>query len=298
MGGNTQQERRGADRPAARRRVLAIALLAVAAGACGSAVKVSTSDQAAGSVTTSSSASGSAAGSSGTSGSGGSSKSPSSPAASGPAPSAKGGVSSPQAPSGPTPTAPGTYRYSQSGGFTALGSTHNVPAQGTIVVDAASSQGAGSWMQVWHSYIDPTQPPSDTTFSISPSGFAIASEVIRMQGQTFTCTFAPPMLVVNWPPTVGHQFSGSANCGSFTVQASGSISGTQQTSVGGSTVTAYVVTTNATTTGSVSASSTETDWLDPVHKLDIRQQTQEKGTYQGIAFESDVTRTLISTQPG
>lgn len=227
-----------------------------------------------------------------------STKSPSAPAASRSGSSAKAPASAPQGPSGPTPTTPGTYRYTQSGSFTALNSTQNVPAQGTIVVDAAAPQGAGSWTQVWHSYVDPNQPPSDTTFSITPSGVAIVSEVIRMGGQTFTCTFATPLLVVDWPPTVGHQFSGSANCGSFTVQASGSISGTQQTSVGGSPVTAYVVTTNVTTSGSVSSTSTETDWLDPVHNLDVRQQSQEKGTYQGIAFQSQVTRTLTSTQPG
>ncbi|HAM02725.1 MAG TPA: hypothetical protein DCQ30_10960 [Acidimicrobiaceae bacterium] len=173
-----------------------------------------------------------------------------------------------------------------------------MPAQGTIVVDAASPQGAGSWTQVWHSYIDPSQPPSDTTFSITPAGYAVVSEVIRMAGQTFTCTFTSPMLVVNWPPTVGHQFSGAANCGSFTVQASGSITGTQQTTVGGSSVTAYVVTTNVTTSGSVSSTSSETDWVDTVHDLDVRQQSHEKGTYQGVAFQSDVTRILDSTQPG
>jgi len=296
VGSNRRRDRRGHSLSTLGR-ALGLGLVALSAAACGARVGPFATGHAGASPGSATSSSSAVPASSGASGAGASTKSPSTPAASGAAP-AKAPASAPQAPSGPTPTTPGTYRYSQSGGFTALGSTQNVPAQGTIVVDAASPQGAGSWTQVWHSYIDPSQPPSDTTFSITPSGYAIVSEVIRMAGQTFTCTFSSPMLIVNWPPTVGHQFSGSANCGSFTVQASGSITGTQQTTVGGSPVTAYVVTTNVSTSGSVSSTSTETDWLDPVHELDVRQQSQEKGTYQGVAFQSDVTRTLNSTQPG
>jgi hypothetical protein len=279
-------------------RLLVVGVLAVTAAACSSTAKASPHHRRAGTgSTTTTAVPGATTGSSGKTAGGPPAAAPASGAAraaSAPAPS----PAAPPASSGPAPATPGTYRYDQSGSFSALGSTQSVPGQGTIVVDAATAQGSGRWAQVWHSYVDPSQPPSDTTFSIAPSGIALVSEVIRMEGQTFTCTFSSPMLVVDWPPTVGHHFSGSADCGSFTAQATGAISGTATTSVGGVAVTAYVVTTQVTTSGSVSSTSTETDWIDPAHELDIRQQTQEKGTYQGIAFQSDVTRSLVSLQPG
>ena len=200
--------------------------------------------------------------------------------------------------SGPGPVQPGTYRYSQSGSFKAGLSSQSVPNQGSVVVDLPAAQGRASWTQVWHSYVDTSQPPSDTAFAIAPSGIAIVSEVIRMSGVTFTCTFSPPLEVVSWPPAVGHQFSGTGACGSFTAQVSGSVTGTQATSVDGTGVTAFVVQTHVTTTGSVSSSSTETDWFDPALGLDLSQDSSQSGTYEGISFSSQITRKLVSGRPG
>ncbi|HZU78964.1 MAG TPA: hypothetical protein VE991_03520 [Acidimicrobiales bacterium] len=202
---------------------------------------------------------------------------------------------------GPAPAAAGTYHYAQSGSFTAAGSTQAIPPQGTIVVDAPTANGPGSYGQVWHSYVNPSQPPSDTTFAITPAGISVVSEVIRMtyggQTQSFTCTFASPMTIVQWPPKVGYHFTGSANCGSFTVSASGSITGTQTASVGGSSVSTYVVTTNITTSGQVASTGTETDWFDPALGLDVHQATNQKGSFGPFSFQSQATRDLTSTRP-
>lgn len=219
-------------------------------------------------------------------------------------PSASGGQGSPTL----APPAPGTYTYDQQGTISALGSSQSFPPRGTDVIDPPSSQGAGRWTQVWHSYLATSQPPDDTTFSVIPTGLSITSEVIRMSegGQTITfdCSFSAPVQILDWPPTVGHRFSGSGNCtspnnsyGSFTVELSGSVSGTKSTSIGGAPTTAYVISVSATTSGSVNSTSTETDWFDPVSRLDLYTTTQEKGTYQGIGFSSQDTRTLVSTRP-
>jgi len=209
---------------------------------------------------------------------------------------------------GPSPAAPGTYTYAQSGSFSALGSTQSLPPQGTDVIDPAGAEGAGSWSQVWHAYVDSNEPPDDTTFAISPSGIAITAEVIRMsagsQTFTFTCTFSSPVEVIDWPPTVGHQFAGTGDCtspgnadGSFSAAVSGSVSGTQSTSIGGSPTTAYVVSTKVTTSGAVDSTSTETDWFDPGPDLDLYATSQESGSYDGVQFSSHATRTLQSTHP-
>ena len=198
---------------------------------------------------------------------------------------------------GPSPARPGTYHYTQSGAFDAGVSSQSVPAQGTIVVDAPSSQSPDSWTQVWHSYLDTAQPPTDTTFEIAPSGIAVTSEVIRMAGMTFSCTFTPPVEVVAWPPAAGHQFAGTGQCGSFTAQVSGSITGTRSTPVDGTAVTGYVIQTRVTTTGSLSSTSTETDVFDPGSRLDLSQDSQGSGSYQGIAFSSHVSRRIVSTTP-
>jgi hypothetical protein len=200
--------------------------------------------------------------------------------------------------SAPQPATPGTYTYDQSGSFSALGYTQQYPPQGTEVADSASAQAAGTWSQLWHSYLDTRQPPSDTTFLINATGIAITSEVIRMaaggQSITFTCSFASPVEVADWPPTVGHQFSGSGNCtspnnsyGSFTATLNGSINGTQQTSIGGAPTTAYTTSTTVTTSGSVTSTDTETDWLDPGLDLDLYQSSKESGSLRRRAVQLD-----------
>lgn len=213
-----------------------------------------------------------------------------------------------QSASGPTPPQSGTYTYSQQGNVSALGSSQSFPPQGTEVIDPPSATGAGSWSQVWHSYLSSNQPPDDTTFAIAPSGVSITSEVVRMaeggQTITFTCTFSSPIEVMAWPPAVGHSFAGSGSCtspnnsyGSFTVNVHGSVSGTQATSIGGSPTTAYVISTDVTTSGAVVSTSSETDWFDPASRVDLYVKSQENGTYDGIQFSSQDTRTLVSTHP-
>ncbi len=209
-------------------------------------------------------------------------------------------------PSAPSPATAGTYTYSQSGQSTSsdpvLVPNETDPSQGTIVVDPATSQGAGRWTQEWHSYIDPgqTQDYTDSTFSISPNGIALLSEVISEDGQTFTCPFSTPLQIANWPPTVGHQFSGTASCtgsASFTLQASGKIAATQAVSVSGQSVSCDVIDTTATTSGSLSSTTTETDCLDPTAAIDVQENSNESATYDGVTIDSTLMRQLLSTKP-
>jgi hypothetical protein len=207
-------------------------------------------------------------------------------------------ASSPNTAAGPQPATLGTYHYNQSGSFEASGSTQNVPPQGTVVVDPPTAKGTGSWDQVFHSYVDTSQPPTDTTFAITPSGIAVLSEVIRMSSSTVSCTFAPPVQVVAWPPAVGHQFSGSSTCGGqFTLTVNGGITGTQSTMIDGAPVTAYVITTNISTSGNLTSTGVEHDWFDPAAEVDLHQDSSQSGSYGIFKFSSQVTRTLVSAHP-
>lgn len=217
--------------------------------------------------------------------------------------SSPGGQGTPQPAgnAGPTPATPGTYTYDQSGSTTIGGSSQPVPAQGTEVIDAPTSTGSGTWTQVWHAYLDPHQPPSDTTFAFSPTAVAVASEVMRASygGQTasFSCTFSPPVPVIGWPLRVGYSFSGSGDCGSFTVSLSGQITGTHTVTLDGSPITTYVVEATYTTKGQVNSTTTETDWFDPGSRLDVHMASDTKGSYGAFPFEVQSTRDLVSEHP-
>lgn len=218
-----------------------------------------------------------------------------------PAAGGSGGPSSPAAAGGgPSPAAPGTYHYAQSGSTTIGGSSQPVPAQGTEVVDAPAASGGGT-MQVWHAYVDPQQPPSDTTFVYTPTAIAVASEVMRAtyggQTQSYTCTFDPPVPVIGWPVHVGYSFSGAGSCGAFTVTISGQVTGTHTVTIDGASVTTYVISSTYTTKGQVNSTTTETDWFDPASRLDVHMATDTKGSYGVFSFELQSTRDLVSERP-
>jgi hypothetical protein len=214
--------------------------------------------------------------------------------------------------SGPlTPTAAGTYTYNQSGPGTTLQvgsnppSTTAPPPKGTTVYDSPSSA-SGGYQQVAHEYVNTQQPSSDTTYLETPSGIFITTEVERMtvagSTTTFTCTFAQPMEISPWPVSVGYSFTGSATCsgssGSFTLSASGKINGTQTVTLDGAAVTAYVVDTSVTTSGSVTSTDSEVDWFAPSLRLDVHSSVNEHGNFGTVAtFSIQVTRDLVSGHP-
>lgn len=205
------------------------------------------------------------------------------------------------APSGATPPAPGTYRYAQSGSTTIGNSTTPVPQQGTIVIDPPAAQGPGTWSQTWHSYVDPSQAPSDTTYRFTPSGIFVTSEVIRQsadgQSVTFTCTFASPVEEIPWPIHTGYSFSGSGDCQSFTVSLHGQITTTRQVTLDGQPVTVYVVALTATTSGNLTSSDSENQWFAPSLRLLVHDDSSDSGSYGPFSFKSNVTRDLLSGRP-
>ncbi|HZT67739.1 MAG TPA: hypothetical protein VFA11_18260 [Acidimicrobiales bacterium] len=205
--------------------------------------------------------------------------------------------SSGSAPAGPAPIAAGTYRYRQSGSFTAGTQTGQLPAEGTFVVDPAKPDGT----QVTHRYVDPSKPPSDTTLLFRPDGMFIVTTVDRSTtgGQTvsFTCTFNPPLPSPPWPAKVGSTFAGNGNCGSFTAQVNGRVDGTRQVTLDGASVLTYVIDSTIVTHGSLESTINEQDWFDPAIRFSTHVQTQTKGSYGPFQFSGQSTADLESARP-
>ena len=197
----------------------------------------------------------------------------------------------------PAPVPAGTYRYRQSGSATVGTSTQPAPAEGTLVADAAKSDGT----QVFHRATDPSKPPSDATFVFRSDGMFIKSTVTRATAGTqtvsFTCTFDPPVPAPPWPPAVGKSFSADGNCGSFTAHVDGHITGQRQATVDGAPRTVYVVSTTIVTHGQVESTINQTDWFAPSLRLSLHVESHTKGTYGPVAFSGDLTSDLESAKP-
>lgn len=212
------------------------------------------------------------------------------PTVAGPANKAGGGA--------PLPAAPGTYRYRQSGTTTIGTSTKPVPAEGGLKIDPASGDGN----QVSHRSVDPSQAPSDTVYAFRNGGVFIVQIVMRAnaggQTQTFTCTFAPPLPSPPWPPKVGSTFAGHADCGTFTLDVSGSVPGTKDVTLDGTTHHTFVIDATIAIHGQIEGSGTQTAWLDPATSLVLHEQTSQKGTYgKVVSFNSSLTADLESAHP-
>jgi hypothetical protein len=209
-----------------------------------------------------------------------------------PAPTAAPGVAP------PAPAAAGTYRYRQSGSAkVGNGQPSPAPGEGTLKVDAAD--GAGN--QVFHRYLDPNGQPSDTFLAFRPDGVFLTKQILRLaaagQNFEFTCTFNPPVASPPWPPAVGATFSGKGECGRFTADVSGRISGTRAVQLDGATIETFVIETTVTTSGQLTSTSRLVDWYSKAHRLQVHTESHQEGTYGPFRFTSDLTADLISGRP-
>jgi hypothetical protein len=196
----------------------------------------------------------------------------------------------------PHPSPPGTYRYVQRGSTTTGGKNRSVPPEGNIQIDAPTGGASDSWTQVWHSYKDSSEPPADTTYRFDNSGIAIVSMASRVQqsGESFVieCHADPPIEVMSWPPQIGYTFSGQASCGSFSASISGSIDGSQTSTVGTESVSSYSINMTITTTGSLNFTDHQVDWYSPALSLLVHTSDDAQGTYGLTSFSSRIVRDL------
>lgn len=191
------------------------------------------------------------------------------------------------------PATPGTYTMDQSGGVTGF---YTEPAQGTLVVDPAQSNG----VQVEHRHVDQTNPPADTSTQYLSTGPVILSTTEGAGSNQVSCTFNPPIEAPPWPPAVGKTFSSQGTCGSGnTVTVQGKITGSQTATLkDGETFTVWVIDSTINMTGQIQASGTQLDWYAPALRLPVHEQTDIQGKYQGtFPFTLHSVSDLVSSHP-
>lgn len=261
------------------------------------AAPASTSDRAAAAVTTTTRA-GSAAAASKSPATTAGSTGVTAPGANSPAPA--GGAATPSSPQSsgsqadgsqaPKPAAAGTYQERQSGSFTALGKTTEVPPQGTLVVAAAQADGT----QVWHRYVQQGQSPNDTTLQFDAKGIFLLSTTEQSPQGNVACNFDPAVPAPPWPAAVGASFSSTGNCGKFTVSVSGRITGQQSVVVGGTSYDTWVVETSLKFQGEVTGTGTQEDWYSPTLRIPLEEKSQIHGSYGPVSFASQLSSEVTS----
>jgi hypothetical protein len=201
----------------------------------------------------------------------------------------------------PPPT-PGTYKYRQTGTITMSGKTRSVPETGRFVLDRARGEPSGARTQVWHSYLDARENPSDVTLQFRPDAIALVQQTQRIinAGQTFvfTCKFKEPLAALPWPLVVGYRYSGKGGCGPlFKVSVAGRVTDTRQVDLDGAPHTVYEIVSRVTTTGQLDATVTLTDWFSPALRLQVREDIDMRGTYAKSPIVYRSTRDLVSGIP-
>ena len=198
---------------------------------------------------------------------------------------------------GPAPARAGTYRMRQSGSTTIGTSTQHPPPEGTLKIDPGGADGK----QVWHRVVDPNQASNDTTLAFRSDGMFIVQTVLRQgsggQQLTFTCNFDPGIPAPPWPPAVGKTYGGHGDCGSFTTDVSGRITGSRQVALDGKSIEVFVAETTITTHGQLESTGRQVNWFAPSLRLSVHDESHQKGSYGPFGFSSDGTSDLISAKP-
>lgn len=197
----------------------------------------------------------------------------------------------------PTPAVPGTYVVDQSGGVTTSlpGYSSSEPPQGKLVVDPAQQDG----VQVEHRYVDPNQPPADTTLRFLASGPVVVSLTEGSGSAGVSCTFDPPIPAPPWPPAVGKSFSSQGNCGNgTTASVRGQITAAKSAKLAdGEVFPVWVIDSVVDMQGKIQAQGTQEDWYSPALRLAVHEHIHMSGTYSGVGFTLDSTWDLASSHP-
>jgi hypothetical protein len=192
---------------------------------------------------------------------------------------------------GPAPAAAGTYHYNGGGTQTVTAGTTTspqaVPPQSTLTV-AATGSGTEQWVS----------SSATTNLMFNSSGVFLKSESVPLVSTT--CTFNSAVAYPPWPLGVGKTFSGQATCGSgssaTTLSLQGRVSGTASVSVGGTSVSTYLVQSTVTLSGT-SLVIAETDWYAPSLRLPVKSTVLAQGGIPGFTVASNTTYVLASSSP-
>jgi len=96
---------------------------------------------------------------------------------------------------------------------------------------------------------------------------------------------------------VGKTFSAHGECGSFTTEVSGKITGTKQVTLDGKAVETFVVETTIATHGQVESTGSQVDWFAPSLRMAVHSEGHQQGTYSFVSSKRDSVGDLESAKP-
>lgn len=189
---------------------------------------------------------------------------------------------------------PGSYTYVVNGTTKSSFGNKNINENATLTVDPPSGHQQ-------HQALKGTDVAQAQTVLAQAGGYYLVDITISAQGFSEEFHANPPVLYAPVAPKPGQQWSWqlTSDDGKYTVHTTSTYVGSQTVSTtGGQAAQTLLVHSVATVTGNgINATSTQDDWLSPTYALIVKEHAVMHGTGFGQTFDSDMTRTLVSTRP-
>jgi hypothetical protein len=189
-------------------------------------------------------------------------------------------------------TAPGSYTYDTSGNVTAGASRRDASGTATLTVDppAAGRQ---------HSLMGTDQGRTEQDVVVRADGTYLVH--LAITNPTFSKEFnlSPPGLLVPDPATIGRSWSWKATStdGKTTASVTARVTGRETLTIGGAATPTTVIESTLKLTGDITYTAHMQNWADLAHRLSVKEHTKGEGTFGTVAFTTDITNVIRSTQP-
>jgi hypothetical protein len=189
-------------------------------------------------------------------------------------------------------TAPGTYTYDTSGNVAAGASKRDASGTATLTVDPP----AGGRQ---HSLLGTDQGRTEQDVVVRTGGTFLVRLAITNPTFSKEFRFTQPGLLVPDPPTVGKTWSWTAKStdGKTTAAVTARVSGRETLTIGGASTPTTVIESTLKLTGDITYTAHMQNWVDLADRLSVKDHTKGEGTFGGVAFTTDITNVIRSTQP-
>lgn len=130
-----------------------------------------------------------------------------------------------------------------------------------------------------------------------PDGVLLVAMRISSSGMGFGGTLQPPQLLVRWPFRAGDQWTSDWSTGADGVQGKSTtrVLGPRTVNLAGRSLECWAVRTDTTFSGSAQGEQHQTACWSAELGMSIDDNTEYKGTYNGVRFEIVTHATLVST---
>jgi hypothetical protein len=198
------------------------------------------------------------------------------------------------------PPAAGIYHYTQSGSTQAGIISFDADPEGTLAIGAATAAGSAKRQKQSRQYSSGWS--QDQILLFGSDAILLEQTTMRFGSGGFvqeqTCKPSHPLKVVPLPVKVGASWSDSGTCNGLTVSLTGKILRTEQRTVGGKSVSTYVLHVVTHTTGDGYDINTDlTTWISSAYRLTVHSVQRSSGTAQGNQFTQNLTENLKKLTP-